>query len=93
MTTTASVNSSPQAAIDFGISNTDIIALVNGAWRRWTEPYTGNPDSDQVRALLAKGGIALADLSMLAVTGGRHRVLPARIRQDTVNDEFLVGSR
>jgi type II pantothenate kinase len=70
---------SPIAAIDFGISNTDIVAQINGETRQWTEPYTGYPDPDQVRAILAKGGVDLADLSKLAVTGGRHRLLPTQI--------------
>lgn len=77
--TTSILNQLPIAAIDFGISNTDIVALVNGALQRWTEPYTGHPDPDQVRAILAKGSVDLADLSILAVTGGRHRLLPAKI--------------
>ena len=77
--TTSMPNPSPIAAIDFGISNTDIVAQINGATRRWTEPYTGYPDADQVRAILAKGGVDLADLRKLAVTGGRHRLLPAQI--------------
>lgn len=72
-------NHLPQAAIDFGISNTDIVAQVNGELRQWTQPYTGHPDPDQVRTILAKGGVDLADLALLAVTGGRHRLLPARI--------------
>ncbi|MCE7988470.1 MAG: Fumble domain-containing protein [Caldilinea sp. CFX5] len=73
------LNPSPIAAIDFGISNTDIVAQINGETRRWTEPYTGYPDPDQVRAILAKGGVDLAALRKLAVTGGRHRLLPAQI--------------
>ena len=67
------------AAIDFGISNTDIVAQVNGEWRRWTQPYTGQPDPAQVRAILAQGGVDLAALPTLAVTGGRHKLLPTRI--------------
>src|SRR3954465_15097479 len=62
-----------QAAIDFGISNTDAIAYVTGEWRRWTRPYTGQPDADLVRAILADGGVDLTALDQLAVTGGRHR--------------------
>ena len=77
--TIAATNHPSQAAIDFGISNTDIVAQVNGEWRRWTQPYTGQPDPEQVRALLAKGDVDLSRLSLLAVTGGRHRLLPARI--------------
>ncbi len=69
----------PQAAIDFGISNTDIVAHVGGAWRRWTQPYTGHPDLAGVRAILAKGDLDLAELAWLGVTGGRHRLLPERL--------------
>lgn len=69
-----------QAAIDFGISNTDGIAYVNGEWRRWTQPYTGHPDEEQVRHILAKGEVNLDDLPWLGVTGGRHRLLPERLR-------------
>jgi type II pantothenate kinase len=70
-----------QAAIDFGISNTDAIAYVAGEWRRWTCPYTGQPDADLVRAILADGGVDLTSLDQLAVTGGRHRLLPEKIGQ------------
>lgn len=77
--TTSMSNQSPIAAIDFGISNTDIVAQVNGETRRWTEPYTGYPDPEQVRAILAKGGVDLTTLRRLAVTGGRHRLLPTQI--------------
>jgi type II pantothenate kinase len=67
------------AAIDFGISNTDAVAYVEGAWRRWTRPYAHQPDAELVRAILADGGVDLDSLSRLAVTGGRHRLLPERI--------------
>lgn len=68
-----------QAAIDFGISNTDAVALVDGEWRRWTQSYIGEPDAETVAALLQRGGVSLDDLPVLAVTGGRHRLLPAQI--------------
>lgn len=77
--TTSMSNPAPIAAIDFGISNTDIVAQVNGEWRQWTQPYTGHPDPDQVRTILANGDVDLASLAILAVTGGRHRLLPAQI--------------
>jgi type II pantothenate kinase len=70
---------SPLAAIDFGISNTDAIALINGEWRRWTQPYDGDPTPDDVVRILAKGGIDLTQLAQLAVTGGRHKLLPPNI--------------
>jgi type II pantothenate kinase len=67
------------AAIDFGISNTDAIACVDGALRRWTRPYQGQPTRELVGAILADGGLALKDMRRLAVTGGRHGSLPDRI--------------
>jgi len=68
-----------RAAIDFGISNTDVVASVAGEWRRWTRPYVGEPTEAVVRDLLAAGGLSLDDLTVLAVTGGRHRLLPERL--------------
>ena len=67
------------AAIDFGISNTDAVASVDGSVRHWTRPSDGSPDAAIVRQVLAAGGIELAELPHLAVTGGRHRALPPRI--------------
>ena len=67
------------AAIDFGISNTDVVARVGGELQRWSEPYHGDPDEASVRKILAAGGIDLDDLHALAVTGGRHRMLPAKL--------------
>ncbi|MCC7053667.1 MAG: hypothetical protein IT355_10390 [Gemmatimonadaceae bacterium] len=67
------------AAIDFGISNTDAVAMINGTRHFWTRPSMGAPDHDGVRHVLAVGGVDLAGLPRLAVTGGRHRVLPARL--------------
>lgn len=68
-----------QAAIDFGISNTDTVALLDGQWRRWTQTYTHEPNDELVTAILAAGGVELRQLSHLAVTGGRHRLLPAKL--------------
>lgn len=68
-----------QTAIDFGISNTDAVAYVGGALRRWTRPSDGAPTPELLRAVLAAGGVELDALRQLAVTGGRHRTLPARI--------------
>ncbi len=69
----------PCAAIDFGISNTDVVAFVGGEQRVWSQPAAGDPSPESVRALLASHGVALADLDHLAVTGGRHRLLPEQI--------------
>jgi type II pantothenate kinase len=67
------------AAIDFGISNTDAVAYIEGDWRYWTRPTEGQLDADLVRAILTAGGVELTALNGLAVTGGRHRLLPERI--------------
>ncbi len=67
------------AAIDFGISNTDAVASIDGSLRHWTRPSDGSPDADVVRQVLAAGGVALDTLPQLAVTGGRHRALPTQI--------------
>lgn len=72
-------NRGVSAGIDFGITNTDAVAEVRGALRRWTRPSDGEPDEALVRAILAEGGVDLDDLRALAVTGGRHRHLPARL--------------
>ncbi len=67
------------AAIDFGISNIDAVARVEGELRRWTRASAGQPNLDLVRAILADGGVEVASLRRLVVTGGRHRLLPDRI--------------
>lgn len=67
------------AAIDFGISNTDVVARHGAGLRRWCEPYQGDPDEGSVRAILAAGDIDFDALDRLVVTGGRHRLLPDRI--------------
>jgi len=64
------------AAIDFGISNIDAVARVEGELRRWTKSASGQPDLDLVQAILAAGGVEMSSLQRLAVTGGRHQFLP-----------------
>lgn len=81
-------------AIDFGISNTDVVVRRQGEWLTWSQPYLGDPDPESVRALLAHQQIDLADLPMLAVTGGRHRVLPDEIGKTKivkVNEVHAIG--
>lgn len=72
-------NSIALAAIDFGISNTDVAVRREGGLITWSQPYLTDPDPASVRALLATHGIDLDALPWLAVTGGRHRVLPDRL--------------
>ena len=67
------------AAIDFGISNTDIVVRRGGDLITWSEPYARDPDPASVRELLATREVDLDGLTRLAVTDGRHRVLPDAI--------------
>lgn len=89
-----SVGAQVMAAIDFGISNTDAVARVGGEWRRWTQATHGDPTPESVRAILARGGVSLDALAMLAVTGGRHKDLPETIggaRVVAVNEVTSIG--
>lgn len=72
------------AAIDFGISNTDAVAELDGVMRYWTSPSTGAPDDAVVGDVLTAGGVDLAAVPRLAVTGGRHKLLPAMLRTCTI---------
>lgn len=66
--------------IDFGASNTDVVArTADGALRHWLLPTAGAPSDDAVRRALALGGVHLADCAWLAVTGGDRRALPPAI--------------
>jgi type II pantothenate kinase len=67
------------AAIDFGISNTDTVAYLEGDWRCWTRPSRDQSGPGLVRSVLVDGGVELPALEFLAVTGGRHRTIPDRI--------------
>jgi len=72
------------AAIDFGISNTDAVALVGGELQRWTRLSNGAPSHESVRAMLAHGGVDLDRLTTLAVTGGQHCTLPTALGATSV---------
>ena len=82
------------AAIDFGISNTDAVAMVDGEMRRWTRATVGRPTHESVRDILAAGGVKLEALASLAVTGGQHSTLPTRLGATTVvgvPEIFAIG--
>jgi type II pantothenate kinase len=68
-----------RVAIDFGISNIDAVASIDGELRRWTQPAEGPPNAERVRAVLAAGRVGLRSLQQIAVTGGRHGLLPSQI--------------
>ena len=82
------------AAIDFGISNTDVVVRRDDDLFTWSQRYHTDPDAASVRALLADGGVDMDDLDLLAVTGGRHRVLPERVGRTTIvkiNEVQAIG--
>jgi type II pantothenate kinase len=66
-------------AIDFGASNTDVVARAGGTTRRWTLPADGAPDERHVLAALAAGDAHPSDVATIAVTGGNRRGLPERL--------------
>ena len=68
-----------EAAIDFGISNTDAVALRDGVPHYWTRESRAVPDESMVREVLDAGDVSLATLPRIAVTGGRHKILPPQL--------------
>lgn len=66
-------------AIDFGASNTDAAAVIEGRLRVWSERRQGMPSIESVKAILAAGGLSFSDVELIAVTGGHHQILPATI--------------
>jgi type II pantothenate kinase len=67
------------AAIDFGASNTDLLAVINGQTITATEPQRGAPTETSVRSLVAAAGVDVTTLGLVAVSGGHHRALPETI--------------
>jgi type II pantothenate kinase len=82
-------------AIDFGASNTDVVARAGGSTRRWTLPADGAPDERHVRAALAAGDARPSEVDVIAVTGGNRRLLPAALegRPITPVDEVSAIGR
>lgn len=69
----------PSAAIDFGASNTDVVAVRNGRLVAWSEPANGAPAAEGVRRAPAAIGLEIGQLALVAVTGGHHRTLPEEL--------------
>jgi type II pantothenate kinase len=65
--------------IDFGASNTDAAAIIDGRLRVWSEPSKGSVTRESVKSVLAVGGLHLAEMRAIAVTGGHHQSLPDTI--------------
>lgn len=68
-----------RAAIDFGISNTDLVVEQEGIFRHWAQASHGKPTPELLDQLFEKGGLRTSDFKQIAVTGGQHNVLPNRI--------------
>src|SRR5215204_4258543 len=66
-------------AIDFGASNTDAAAVVDGNLRVWNEPRRGMPSIESVHSILEANELSLANTKLIAVTGGHHQLLPAEL--------------
>lgn len=67
------------AAVDFGLSNTDVI-LQRGARRaRFVVPSQGVASVMELERVLAQLGAGVASFSHIAVTGGQHKNLPNAI--------------
>jgi len=64
------------AGIDFGISNIDVVTVVDGVINIWKQPAASDPTPALVADLLGACDVGLDSLDQLAVTGGRHRLLP-----------------
>jgi type II pantothenate kinase len=65
------------AAVDFGGTNFDVLLCRNGVISRQFFPAGLALSADVLRALLVRAGIASpASLRWIAVTGGRHQILP-----------------
>lgn len=69
-----------RAAIDFGLTITDIVIQNgDGALRRFLVPSRGAVDADELRRVLETTGQKMGDFQRLIVTGGQHRHLPNQV--------------
>jgi type II pantothenate kinase len=84
-----------RAAIDFGISNTDVVVDTGEGLTITTQPTLSDaPDEAVVAALLRRCGVELGSLDALAVVGGRSFGLGealGRCRVIKVNEATAIG--
>lgn len=66
-------------AIDFGASNTDVVARNGTQVHRWKVPSRGQPDEARVREVLAHGLLMPSEVDWIAVTGGNRELMPPSI--------------
>ena len=75
----------PAVAVDFGVSNTDVVVGDATGTRHWRLPSEGQPDAARLRAVMAAGGVAPADVEWIAVTGGNRSAIPAALDERPVH--------
>lgn len=68
-----------RAAIDFGISNTDLLVEREGRFQQWTQASRGKPTPELLESLFGHVGLRTSDFKQIAVTGGQHNALPSQI--------------
>ena len=73
------MSAAPCVAVDFGVSNTDVVLHDGTGTRHWIIPSEGQPDAERLRAALSTGGIAPKDVAWIAVTGGNRSAIPAEL--------------
>ncbi|MEI7469253.1 MAG: Fumble domain-containing protein [Chloroflexota bacterium] len=84
------------AAVDFGITNTDVVVLdAMGNPKLMTVPSNPTMSVDELHRVLQLAGVALHNLAKVAVTGGKHRLLPDHVGNTAiihVNEIASVGA-
>lgn len=82
------------AAIDFGLSNIDAVAMTANGQLTWSRRSNGKASVTLVKDILCDRQLTTDNLQMLATTGGRHRDLPDKIDQCRVvkvNEVAAIG--
>lgn len=84
----ATMNESPSqpiAAVDFGITNTDVVVQQPTGRTQWmTTPSNPDMSVDELRRVLYMAGVSLESLAKVAVTGGKHRLLPSAVGETAI---------
>jgi len=68
-----------QVAVDFGLSNTDLVILDEHSEERATRSSLQPASAEQLKLLLTEDRPSLSELQFIGVTGGRHRELPDQL--------------
>lgn len=88
------MSSSTVVAIDFGATNTDVVARIHGELHYWMLPSARHHHEQRIRAALAVGKLSLDDVSGIVITGGDRRGLQPSINGTPivmVNEMEAIG--